>query len=312
LELKIYISFYIFKAMFYRRKIILALLQAFGGQLNRIDFQKLLFLYTKFQSKKDFDFVPYLYGCYSFQAYDDLKTMIKYAQVSEVVVQDKQYWKVEDKIDYTKLLNEKDKHTLSYIKNTFSKYSTDALIKHTYLNYPYYAIKSTIAEKVLSKDEFLKVKKQIPKKDTNMLFTIGYEGISLEAYLNKLIINDVKLLVDVRRNPLSMKNGFSKNQLKRACENLGIIYAHIPELGIASDKRQSLNSQSDYNKLFKEYEKDTLPKNKPAIREVYELIEKHKRVALTCFEANYCQCHRGSVAKAITLLPEWSYELKHL
>jgi len=52
------------------------------------------------------------------------------------------------------------------------------------------------------------------------LFTIGYEGISLEEYFNRLIKNDVKVLVDVRNNPLSMKFGFSKTQLKRFCEKL--------------------------------------------------------------------------------------------
>ncbi|WP_200885350.1 DUF488 family protein [Jejuia pallidilutea] len=54
------------------------------------------------------------------------------------------------------------------------------------------------------------------------LFTIGYEGISLEHYLNKLIRNNIKLLCDVRKNALSMKYGFSKSQLKNACEGVCI------------------------------------------------------------------------------------------
>ena len=36
---------------------------------------------------------------------------------------------------------------------------------------------------------------------------------------------------------------------------IGIKYIHIPDLGIDSDKRQELNTMSDYNKLFEEYEK---------------------------------------------------------
>ncbi len=298
--------------MFYRRKVILALLQVFGGNLSRLDFQKLLFIFTKFQTKKAFDFVPYLYGCYSFQAYDDLKTMVKYNQVSEITIGEKQYWKSEDKIDYTKELIEKDKIALQYLKTTFNNYSSDDLIKYTYVKYPYFAIKSTIAEKVLTKEELVNVKKQIPQKDKKILFTIGYEGISLETYLNRLIVNDVKLLCDVRKNPLSMKNGFSKNQLRNACDKLGIQYIHIPDLGIDSDKRQSLNTQDDYNKLFKEYKKITIANNKPALNQIIELIEKHERIALTCFEANYCQCHRGIVAQSIAEIPEWRYEVTHL
>ena len=89
-----------------------------------------------------------------------------------------------------------------------------------------------------------------PKGTKTIMFTIGYEGISLEEYLVRLIKNDVKVLVDVRNNPLSMKYGFSKSQLKKYCASLGIKYAHFPEVGIQSDQRQELNSQNDYNKLF--------------------------------------------------------------
>jgi uncharacterized protein (DUF488 family) len=298
--------------MFYRRKVILALLQAFGGEVSRLHLQKLLFVFTKLQTKKAFDFVPYLYGCYSFQASDDLRTMVKYNQISELLKKDKQYWKVEDKLDYSKQLNEKDRIALQYIKAKYSNYSPDDLIKHTYVNYPYFAIKSTIAKDVLTKEQLLKVQSQIPNKKGKALFTIGYEGISLETYLNRLIINDVKLLCDVRKNPLSMKNGFSKNQLKRACENVGIEYLHIPALGVESDKRQSLNTQSDYDQLFKEYKKTTITNNQVALQELVKLLEKYNRIALTCFEANHCQCHRGVVAKAITEMPGWSYKLNHI
>ena len=55
-------------AMFYRRKIILALLQACDGSLPKISLQKLLFLFANRQVKPSYDFVSYYYGCYSFSA----------------------------------------------------------------------------------------------------------------------------------------------------------------------------------------------------------------------------------------------------
>jgi uncharacterized protein (DUF488 family) len=109
-----------------------------------------------------------------------------------------------------------------------------------------------------------------------------------------------------------MKYGFSKSQLQKACENLSIKYLHIPDLGIDSDKRQSLYSQNDYDFLFKEYAKTTLVAKKTTVQQVLDILERNKRIALTCFEAHECQCHRGTLAKAITKLPEWKYELKHL
>ena len=69
--------------MYYRRKILLSLLENFDGQLNKTSLQKLLFIYTRWQEKKAFDFVPYKYGCYSFQAIQDLKTLGKYGLVRE-------------------------------------------------------------------------------------------------------------------------------------------------------------------------------------------------------------------------------------
>jgi len=294
--------------MYYRRKVILALLESFDNELSKISFQKLLFLFTKHQQKPAFDFVPYNYGCFSFQSYADIRTMMKYGQVSE----DKEKWRKTDKTNYTATLNAKDKQALLYIKNRFGNYSSDELIEYTYKTYPFYALKSTIAGKVLDKTELKKVQETIPENKGTILYTIGYEGISLEQYLNKLILNNVKLLCDVRKNSLSMKYGFSKGQLQKACEGLGIAYVHIPDLGIDSDKRQSLNSQSDYDKLFKQYEKTTLVENKKSIATVLDLLKKNERIALTCFEAHQCQCHRGTLAKAITQLPDWKYELKHL
>jgi hypothetical protein len=45
--------------MYYRRKILLALLEIFDNKLEKISLQKLLMLVTKQQEKPDFHFVPY-------------------------------------------------------------------------------------------------------------------------------------------------------------------------------------------------------------------------------------------------------------
>ncbi len=38
-----------------------------------------------------------------------------------------------------------------------------------------------------------------------MLFTIGYEGRGIEAFIDILIWNDSRILCDVRKNPISRK-----------------------------------------------------------------------------------------------------------
>jgi uncharacterized protein (DUF488 family) len=294
--------------MYYRRKILLALLQAFGGKLDKISLQKLLFLLSRQQVVKSFHFVPYKYGCFSFQANADLGTLVKYHFLAE----SNNDWKKAVNVDYIKELRIKDQIAIKYIKSQFGKYSKDELIKLTYRDYPYYAIYSTIAKNMLNPIELSNIEKQKPSKSEIVLFTIGYEGISLEEYLNKLIYNDIRLLCDVRKNSLSMKYGFSKSQLQKACKGVGIEYIHLPEVGIESDKRQELKTQADYNELFVFYKKHILKNEIDKQKEILSLLETKKRIALTCFEANIYKCHRKYLAESISKMKGFNYELKHI
>ncbi len=294
--------------MFYRRKIILALLQLFDGQLDKIRLQKLLFLFANKQAKAEYDFIPYKFGCYSYSANADMTAMVTRGFLTE----DEKTFAKKDPTDYLKQLKPADLKLLQEVKTHYGKMSANALMKHTYINFPFYAIKSEVAENILSQDELEKVTKAKPKSNKTVLFTIGYEGISLEEYLVRLLKNDVKVLVDVRNNPLSMKYGFSKSQLKKYCASVGIDYVHIPEVGIQGDQRQELNTQNDYDKLFAVYRKNNLTQTTAHQTEILKLLKQHKRIALTCFEANICQCHRKHLAEAIETLPGFNYEVKHI
>lgn len=198
------------------------------------------------------------------------------------------------------------------LKAQYGNMSATALMKHTYLNFPFYAINSEAAKNILTQEELEKVNKSKPSLNKTVLFTIGYEGISLEEYLVRLLKNDIKVLVDVRNNPLSMKFGFSKSQLKKYCGCLGIHYVHIPEVGIQSEQRQELHTQSDYDKLFSDYRKNNLSKTTDSQIHILNLLKEHKRIALTCFEANIYQCHRKHLAEAIVKLPAFDFEVKHI
>jgi uncharacterized protein (DUF488 family) len=296
--------------MYYRRKIILALLQAFDGNLDKISLQKLLFLFTQRQAKADYDFVPYLYGCYSFSASADLNAMVGHGQLQ--LDDDENSFAKTGNTDYIKLLKDGDKKILIELKNTFAKSNANYLMRHTYLNFKYYAINSIKAKELLTEDQYTNIQLTKPKNEQTILYTIGYEGISLEEYLNRLIKNDIKVLVDVRNNPLSMKFGFSKNQLTNFCSRLGIEYLHIPEVGIQSSQRQELKTQTDYDNLFIEYKAQNLKQTIGQQEKILNLLIDKKRIALTCFEANICQCHRKHLSEAITSLPNWNFQLKHI
>jgi uncharacterized protein (DUF488 family) len=224
-------------------------------------------------------------------------------------------WSLNNNVEeYFHQLNDIDKKVILTVKREFSQHSISELIKHTYIKYPFYAINSTILDKTLNNEEKINVLNQKNKliKNSTKLFTIGYEGITLEEYLNKLIINDIRILCDVRKNPFSMKRGFSKKELQKACESLGIKYKHIPNLGIISEKRKELKTQKDYNILFNEYELTVLKENKEEIDYIYGLLKTYKRIALTCFEAEHCMCHRSRVSKEIENVSQGTLKAQHI
>jgi uncharacterized protein (DUF488 family) len=212
-----------------------------------------------------------------------------------------------DTKDYFQELTISDQNIIKDIKSKFGGMSSNDLIRHVYLNYPFYAINSTIVQDVLTPKELEKVEKQKSHFNESKLFTIGYEGKSLELYLELLIKNDVRVLCDVRKNAYSQKYGFKKSQLEKVCKGVGIKYIHTPELGIESDMRRNLSSQDDYDALFDYYEKNTLLKNWDCLLRVRNIINQEGRVALTCFEQNPKQCHRSRVAKALMSLEGVNY-----
>ncbi|HMQ89524.1 MAG TPA: DUF488 family protein [Flavilitoribacter sp.] len=294
--------------MLYRRKVILALLEVFGGSLEKISLQKLLFLACQKQKKPTFHFVPYKYGCFSFLANSDLTIMSK----KGMILSSEKEWKKTDPINYLSALESSDRNIIRHLKSSYGNFTQSEIIHFTYSEYPYYAINSKIVEEVLQPSELIYLKNTLPSRTGTAIYTIGYEGLAIEEYLNKLIINDIKILCDVRNNPQSMKFGFSKSQLQKICESLGIIYMHFPEVGIKSEERQNLKSQSDYNKLFEKYRSTTLFKTTDDQRRIKSLLVEHKRIALTCFEKDICQCHRKSLSESISQLDGDDIEIRHL
>lgn len=287
------------------------MIEALGGNVKAIPLQKYLFLFTRLQSDEEriYDFVPYQYGCFSFQANQDLASLARqgYLEFGEQnsirILQNNNY------LDGLDLFEQRN---LEVIKEQFGNMTQDELIHYTYVKYPFYATKSRIAKDLMSEEEMAKINAQKRHFDEPMLFTIGYEGLSLEQYIKRLILFDVRTLCDVRKNAYSQKYGFSKQTLEKACVGVGIRYVHVPQLGIESDKRRDLRSQKDYDILFDEYERTTLKDNTEALLYVRSIIDADQRVALTCFEKDPRQCHRSRVAKALMQLPNIQYEFKPL
>lgn len=262
-----------------RQRFLLAFLKELCDEVSATDLQKLVFLYSMHMRSDYYHFVPYKFGAYSFQLARDIE-----------VLKSKGYIDTEGiKVAKTATVS-----GLQFLCNKDIDSSRgNALIRKTYEEYPYYAVNSEIAERIMSYTKLQKIKKIRDSliQNEQVLFTIGYEGITVEGFINSLILNNIAVLCDVRKAPISRKFGFSKNKLKHILETIGIQYIHIPALGIESEKRKELNNSSDYDSLFSDYEKTLTAKNKE-LQEIYNTLTTHNRIALMCFEGDSKCCHR--------------------
>ena len=291
--------------MYYRRKILLCLINAFAEQgVSSLKLQKLLFLFCREQAVPSFDFIPYKYGCYSFQSARDLSVLESYYRLIT---------KKDDKWFTSQIFNDglkpSEKQVFDNLLKEFKQKDEGLIVDYVYDRHPYYSINSKWRMTPEQNQRKRREQEALSSQKELCLFTIGYEGKSIDFYLNRLIENNIALLCDVRRNPLSMKYGFSKNQLKKYCGKVDIMYEHIPKLGIASQKRKNLNSREEYQELFKGYKRE-LPDKKRALEQVPALLHRHKRAALTCFEKSPQECHRCCISSY--LQKENNIDCQHL
>ncbi len=276
-------------ALNHRSKILLSVLQELGGQLPTLRMQLLLFLYCVEFVKRDeyYEFIPLAGKPYSVQAEADKELLIR-----KKLLEKSAEWIVRSGAGrYATDLDFFEKIAIQELRNRWAQKSDQEIIAH-------------VAE-IYSAPHPL---------DSNepVFFTIGYESVSPEAYVNALLKSGVRMLVDVRRNAFSKKYGFSKSELGAILTLAGIEYLHLPELGVESGKRQNLVSNRDYEALFKEYEQTTLAHEQTALDRLQRLIEKKRRIAITCFEADPFHCHRSRVASCLKARDNFHYKIEHL
>ncbi|HPH67856.1 MAG TPA: DUF488 family protein [Kofleriaceae bacterium] len=284
--------------LFERQRQALLLLEALGGEVGNVDFQKLLFLYCQENSATaPYEFVPYKFGAFSFTSYADRRKLVE----GELLDADDSQWRLTEA--GRTALKRTDKSAATAFAQRHRSMRGDALVAATYRQFPYYATRSEIAARVLDGDRValqnIERAAPSPKATIGRVCTIGYEGRTLENYLNALLAAGVTLLCDVRRNPISRKYGFSKSTLANGCAGVGIRYEHLRELGIDSEQRQSLVTQADYDALFADYERHSLPLQRSSLQQIVAWLKAGQRVALTCYESLPQQCHRHCVAETL-------------
>jgi len=132
------------------------------------------------------------------------------------------------------------------------------------------------------------------------LYTFGYEGLDIEAFIARLKTAGVHSVVDVRELPLSRKKGFSKTAFCEHLKQAGIGYFHTPSLGCPKPIRDRYRTDGDWDRYSRDY-LVYLDTRKETVQELAKLA-RATTACLVCFEADHTRCHRTYVARTAYLL----------
>jgi uncharacterized protein (DUF488 family) len=130
------------------------------------------------------------------------------------------------------------------------------------------------------------------------IFTIGYEGAELDAFVRKLCEAGVQTVADVRAVAVSRRKGFSKTALSQKLASAGLGYVHYRDLGDPKPGREAARAgrMLEFRSIYAAHL--ATPAAQLQLAELSALAAKD-RIALLCYEAEAAGCHRTMIAREI-------------
>jgi uncharacterized protein (DUF488 family) len=275
--------------MLRRQRAILFMLSEAGGTASRLEVTKWAFLLRAETPSRGgaafYQFLPYKFGPYSFCLYHEATALTRDGMMEEV---GDRKWRLRSsgKAAAMKL----DRAIRTDILDTVERFrgkTVKQLLGYVYDRYRWFTVNSQARPRAARPCALPAV------------YTAGYEGLLVDGFLNGLMRQGIKRVIDVRNNPVSRRYGFHRSTLARLCGHVDIEYKHFPELGIESDHRQDLDGPEAYAALLKRYERSTVAKQRKSVERVASLVAE-KPSALVCMEAQAAMCHRSRLAKAVS------------
>ncbi|OYY72157.1 DUF488 family protein [Sphingomonas sp. 28-63-12] len=123
------------------------------------------------------------------------------------------------------------------------------------------------------------------------IFTIGYEGATMPAFLAALKAAGVEQLIDVRMLALSRRPGFSKTPLAAALAEAGIRYVHLQALGTPKPGRDAARKGDRATLKMVYADQLELPEAQAAAARLRALVAAQPS-AVMCFCGEAATCHR--------------------
>lgn len=122
------------------------------------------------------------------------------------------------------------------------------------------------------------------------IYSVGYEGLTVAALVDRLSAAKVTTLIDVRLTPSSRRPGFSKKSLSAALEAANIAYEHERLLGNPPENRDSFRKGDGTD--GRRHMRELLDNGSgEALQRLVDLAD-GDRIAVLCVERDRDRCHR--------------------
>jgi len=181
------------------------------------------------------------------------------------------------------------------VKLTKNRDSTQMIIPKEYCNK--YGFRSGLEIFMEARKDGLLIRAPKDKDVSAQFWTIGYEGMAIDEFVGSLKDRGITQLIDVRKNPISRKAGFSKTALGARLEREGLIYRHLSDLGSPNTIRNDLRNGGSLDDFFDQYGA-YLDSQSQVFDELRGLVMVRPS-ALMCFEKDYRECHRKVLSERL-------------
>jgi uncharacterized protein (DUF488 family) len=133
--------------------------------------------------------------------------------------------------------------------------------------------------------------------DNADFFTFGYSGRKIGEIVSALRRHDVRTVVDIRRNPVSVhRPEMSAKKFAEALREHGIAYSHAGELGVPREVRAKAGEAGALDVIWAWYDAHVSARF-PDLRSLVGGFE--GPAAFMCTELDPHECHRHRLALAL-------------
>lgn len=275
-----------------RKRLLLRLAHLEGGEIDRMRLVKLAFLVAQnpdTPARLRYDFVPYRQGPFSFALYRDWSTLAAAGLTLDDGEGGKSFRITKTGQSLANMMRGEFVGLADSVHKEWSGKPIEALIDDVYRRYPWYAHKSDRDDGIHKRD--------VPSAKL-AVYTVGYQGLSIDAFLNLLISRGITRLVDTRFTPASRVYGYHATTLQRICGYVGIHFQPEPSLGVPKPVRDRFIETRNHRRFARQYS-DIVRVNWDRVLATSELMAAEP-TAVMCYERNVHDCHRNLLAEELS------------